>query len=148
MPSFLTCVCITKKECWFSLQRCTISLCFLSCFCLHVQHRSCYPNCFVIQLYLLFLEFHSGEYEGIICLGWKMSHFKFILRLTRVEVSVDFCTFFLKNSLRKIIWLGVLLTWGKLYFFYTREETVTWVLLKCPYIRVRSEERVSWLKWV
>lgn len=39
-----------------------------------------------------------GEYEGIICLGWKTGHFKFILkyklRLTKVEVSVDFCTFF------------------------------------------------------
>lgn len=38
------------------------------------------------------------EYEGIICLGWKMGHFKFILkyklRLNKVEVSVDFCTFF------------------------------------------------------
>lgn len=91
-------VCITKKECYFVLQRCTISLCFLSCFCLHIEHRSSCSNCFAILPYISALfGVPLGEYEGITHLGLKTGPFKFILecrlRVTKVEVSADFCTF-------------------------------------------------------
>lgn len=87
---------------------------------------------------VIFFGVPLGEYEGIVSQGWKRGYCKFILkyklRARKVEISVEFYTFFFFfNYLRMIIWLGVLLTWGKLYFFYTREETETLngVLLKC-----------------
>lgn len=87
---------------------------------------------FAIQLYLIFLQFLMGNVEVlyfwagkrvILSLYWSVSwgllKWKFLL------------TFVLFNYLRKIIWLGVLVTWVKFYSLYTREETGMLFLLKC-----------------
>lgn len=106
---------------------------------------------FAIQLYLIFLQFLMGNVEVlhfwagkrvILSLYWSVSwgllKWKFLL------------TFVLFNYLRKIIWLGVLLTWVKFYSLYTREETGMLFLLKCTiymyilYICDQSREYVGW----
>lgn len=99
-------VCITKKECYFVLQRCTISLCFLSCFCLHIEHGSSYSNCFAILPYIsALLEFHLGNMKVLHIwtgkqvllslywsVGWGLLKWKFLL------------TFVLFSSWRKSVW--------------------------------------------
>lgn len=97
--------------------------------------------------HLLFLEFHLGNMKVLYIwagkwvilslywnISWGLPKWKFLL------------TFVLFNSLRKIIWLGVLLIWGKFCFFYTRRETGAQFLLKCRYVHIWSEQQTRWLK--